>query len=68
MKDKDAIYWKSARMSKSSRKYCEGIICIQNTYQFDEVASKFVSRKHVYEPVANIDLTSDQGIMVQAIK
>ena len=55
-------------MSKSSRKDCEGIICIQNTYQFDEVASKFVSRKHVYEPVANLVITSDQGIMVQAIK
>ena len=55
-------------MSKSSCKYCEGTIGIQNTYQFDEVASKFVSRKHVYEPVANIVLTLDQGIMVQTMK
>ena len=41
---------------------------IQNTYQFDEVISKFVSQKHVYEPVAKPIVTSDQGIMAQAMK
>ena len=64
LKDKDAFYWKSSRMSKSSSKYCKGTIGIQNKYKFDEFLSKFVSQKHVHEPVENPVVTSEQGIMV----
>ena len=55
-------------MSKSSSKYCEGTVSIQNTYQVDEVISKFFSQKHVYEPIANPIVNSNQGTMVQAMK
>ena len=55
-------------MSKSSNKYYKGTIGIRNTYEFDEVISECVSQNHVYEPIANPIVNSNQGTMVQAMK